>query len=245
MCNMIACLVDRDAKVHAKNGVHSHSKIAKICRVNEDKCLRYEYRLATRRLFQDFTIDEAPFWPKQSHDQAAQRFFDGCAGTPEKLIAYVKKGNWDEEALPDLLTGLASVKFDEVCADAEAKYEKVCNVAEAKYEKVCDAAEAKFDKARAAAEAKRCKARAAAEAKLCKARTTTEAQFDKAFDAAQAQFNKACNAAEAKRDKACDAAEAKCDKARATAEVQFNKVSIPIWIKLFRDPANRIKIWQK
>ncbi len=169
MCNVISCLVNRSAKVYAKDGEHSHSKIALIFKVNEDRCLRYEFRLVTRTLFQDFTMDGAPFEAKQSHDQAAQSFFDECAGTPEKLMAYVQRGNWYRNILSDLLTGSARVEYDKADASALAEYNKASIAAWVKYYKVRDAAEAKYDKASAVARAKYDKAIAGVWAKYDKA----------------------------------------------------------------------------
>ncbi len=95
MCQLISCLVSRRGKVFAVDGVHSHSEIAKILKIDEDKHLKYEFHLKERKLFQDFNSDSAPFEAKASHDKAAMDFFEDCAGTPEKLIEFVKRGNWD------------------------------------------------------------------------------------------------------------------------------------------------------
>ena len=118
MCQMISCLVSKTGKVYAVDGVHSHSKIARICRVNEDKCLRYEFDLTTRTLKQDFRMDAAPFEAKQSHDAAAQAFFDAAAGSATTLIAFVRRGNWDEQWLRPLLSAAARTAYAETCAAA-------------------------------------------------------------------------------------------------------------------------------
>ena len=100
---MISCLVPKTGAVYAVDGVVSHSEIARICKVDEDRCLKYEFDLTTRTLEQDFAMDAAPFEAKQSHDAAAQAFFDASAGSATKLIAFVKRGNWNEQYLRPLL----------------------------------------------------------------------------------------------------------------------------------------------
>ena len=73
---MISCLVDQQGKVHAVNGIHSHSEIAEQLGIDQDQCLAYEFDLVKRLLIQDFDMDKAPFEAKASHDQAAQAFFN-------------------------------------------------------------------------------------------------------------------------------------------------------------------------
>jgi hypothetical protein len=121
---MISCLVSKTGKVYAKDGVHSHSAIATACKVDEDRCLKYEFDLVTRTLKQDFDMDAVPFAAKQSHDAAAQGFFDACAGSATKLMAYVRRGNWDSKHLRPLLSAPALKAYDEACASAEKAYDE-------------------------------------------------------------------------------------------------------------------------
>jgi len=151
MCQMISCLVDVTGKVYAVDGVHSHSAIAARCGVDEDKCLKYEFDLTTRKLKQDFNMDRAPFAAKQSHDEAAQRFVDDCAGTPTKLIAYVKRGNWLPYYLLPLLTAPARAEYERVTAPARAEYGRVAAPTWAEYGRVAAAAEAEYGRVTAAA----------------------------------------------------------------------------------------------
>jgi hypothetical protein len=118
MCQMISCLVSKAGKVYAKDGVHSHSDIAGAFKIDEDRHLKYEFVLTTRLLKQDFEMDAAPFAAQQSHDEAAQRFFDQCAGTPRKLRVYVKRGNWLPDYLLPLLNAPARKAYAEACATA-------------------------------------------------------------------------------------------------------------------------------
>ena len=124
MCRMISCLVSVTGKVYAVDGIRSHSKIAATCGVNEDRQLKYEFDLTTRTLKQDFSMDAAPFAAKASHDAAAQRFFDKCAGNAKLLIAYVKRGNWDDEYLSPLLEAPALKAYDEAEAQAQKAYDE-------------------------------------------------------------------------------------------------------------------------
>jgi hypothetical protein len=229
---MISCLVDRRGRVHAKDGVHSHAAIAVACGVDEDGCLKYEYDLVKRRLVQDW--EEAPFEAKQSHDAAAQTFFDECAGDAQRLLAYVKRGNWDGAMLPKLLTNAA-----------RAKYDKVCDLAWAEYYKVCDAARAECDKVRDAAWAKRDKYCAAAEAECDEVCDAAWAEYYKVRDAAWEEYHKVCNVAWAECNKACAAALAKYCKVRDAALAECNKACAKGWARLFSNKANRIEGWRR
>ena len=150
MCYMISCLVGRSGKVYAFDGVHSHSEIAERAKINEDKYLKYEYRIASKELIQDFNMDSTPFKPKQSHDQAAMAFFEECCGTPKKLIAFVKRGNWDENELLPLLNKDSQKKLNSACDAAWKEYYSIRAVALKKYESekeysaACTAAEKKY-----------------------------------------------------------------------------------------------------
>jgi hypothetical protein len=124
MCRMISCLVSVTGKVYAADGIHSHSEIATHFGIPEDKHLRYEFDLPKRTLVQDFNMDFAPFAAKASHDAAAQRFFDKCAGTPVLLMAFVKRGNWSEEYLRPLLSAPAQKAYDEALAPAWKAYDE-------------------------------------------------------------------------------------------------------------------------
>ena len=137
MCQMISCLVSKAGKVYAVDGVHSHSEIATRCNVDEDKCLKYEFNLQTQTLKQDFNMDCAPFAAKQSHDEAARRFFDACAGTPRKLRAYVKRGNWLPDDLLPLLTAPAQKAYCEACATAGKAYNEARATAGKAHNEAC------------------------------------------------------------------------------------------------------------
>ena len=119
---MISCLVDRVGKVYAKDCVHSHSQLAVALGIDEDKCLKYEFDLAKRELVQDFGC--APFEARASHDKAALEFFSECAGTSEKLIEYVERGNWDKDSLLPLLMAPAQLAYDEAKAPAQLAYDE-------------------------------------------------------------------------------------------------------------------------
>ena len=151
MCQMISCLVSKAGKVYAKNGVHSHSAIAEAFKIDEDRHLKYEFVLTTRTLKQDFEMDAAPFAAKQSHDEAAQRFFDQCAGTPMKLIAYVKRGNWLPDYLLPLLTATARKAYGEAWATAGKAFDEAIAPAGKAYDEAIATAQKAFDEAVATA----------------------------------------------------------------------------------------------
>lgn len=147
MCQMISILVGHDGTVYAVDGVHSHSEIATRCGVNEDKCLRYEFDLKKRQLKQDFNMDMAPFEAKQSHDAAAQRFFDQCAGDADTLIAFVKRGNWRDVDLRPLLLAQAREAFNEARAPAWNAFEEAVAAARKAYDEAVAAACNAYDEA--------------------------------------------------------------------------------------------------
>jgi hypothetical protein len=186
MSEMISCLVNRKCKVYTQDGVHSHSGLAKIFGIKQDKCLAYEFDLVERQLVQDFDMDGVPFKPKASHDLAAQEFFNRCAGTPERLIAYVRRGNWDDALLSLLLTFVAWKKLDGVLDAADKRYNKTIDVADKKCSKALV--------------------------------VSTVQEYTLAYK----KYKKVVAAAEKRYDKAC----------------------MQAWVKLFRNPRNRIPAWR-
>ena len=223
MCHMPSCLVDVRARVYAVNGVHSHSEIATNFRLDEDRCLRYEFDLRTRTLVQDFATDRAPFEAKQSHDQAAQAWFNTIVGTPELLMDYVMKGNWIERDLKPLLT----VEAEKICTATLAESRKIYDTTLAESRKICAAtlAEARkiYDAARA--EARKTCGAARAEAEKIYVATCTEAE--KIYDAAFVEAWKICAATLAESRKIYGAA------------------FVEAWLQLFANSTNRIEIWQE
>ena len=151
MCIMISCKVGVDGTVYATDGVHSHSAIAEACGIKDDSALNYEFDLVTRTLRQDFTMDAAPFTAKQSHDEAAQRFFDQCAGTPTKLMAYVRRGNFDEQYLLPLLTATAQTAYTAAVAPAQTVHEAAMAPARTAYAAATAPARTAYDAATKAA----------------------------------------------------------------------------------------------
>jgi hypothetical protein len=185
MSEMISCLVNRKCKVYTQDGVHSHSGLAKIFGIKQDKCLAYEFDLVERQLVQDFDMDGVPFKPKASHDLAAQEFFNRCAGTPERLIAYVRRGNWDDALLSLLLTFVAEGKLDKALDAAGKRYDECLNIA-----------------------SKKC---------------------EKALTGPTQKYVLACE---------------EYRKVQAAVEKRYNMACAQAWIKLFRNPRNRIPAWR-
>ncbi|TSC82952.1 MAG: hypothetical protein G01um101419_404 [Parcubacteria group bacterium Gr01-1014_19] len=132
---MISCLVTKDARALGKDGVHSHTKIAAIHGISQDRCLAYEFPLDQRRLHQDFSSTSAPFEAKQSHDQAARSYFKSKVGTPGKLMEYVAKNieNNAWEMLESLLTSKAREIYGFRLTVIDEKLEKSIERAERSY----------------------------------------------------------------------------------------------------------------
>lgn len=225
MCRMISCLVDRRGKVYAADGVHSHSAIAEAHGISQDDCLAYEYHLdkpVSQRLYQDFTIDGAHFKAMASHDQAALNFFHDCASTPERLIAFVLRGNWSDE-LPGLLTPEALVLYRKTIAEAVARYDKTYAEVRAIYSRTYDKALALYNKTCIDAWTLYSK-------KTC---TKAEVLRDKTCDEAFALYEKTRDEAGALHVKTCDEASA-----------LYGKIRDEAWGKFFKDPKNRIPAWR-
>ena len=144
---MISILVGRDGHVYQADGIHSHSALAEHFNLDQDKFLAYEFHLAERELFQDFQMDKVPFKAKASHDQAAQAFFDEAAGTPEKLLAFVRRGNWQARKLTPLLSLEAWKAYDKAYQETWEAYYKACQEAREIYYKAYQKAREVYDKA--------------------------------------------------------------------------------------------------
>ncbi len=223
MCQMIICLVSRDAKVYAKDGVHSHSTLADLFEVDQDQCLSYEFHLDKRKLWQDFKMENASFKAKQSHNQAALSFFNHCAGNPEKLIAFVRRGNWREDELLPLLTPPAQAVYFQDYARSAAVRDKADAVAWAAYNKACAKSQAVCDKADAKA----------------------WAVWFQDYARSAAVRDHACAVAWIANNKArTKTLWAVYEKARAKSQAVCDKAHAVAWAKLFQHPENRIAIWK-
>lgn len=238
MCHMISCLVGSDARVYAKDGVHSHTEIAQALGLREDRCLKYEFRLKTKTLFQDFSMDSAPFEAKKSHDDAAQAFFDKCASTPEKLVAFVRRGNFGQNTLGSLLT-----------ESAHGAYCRAKKFHDDAYDKTMASANKAYDKAEASAYRVCDKARASAERRYGRVYRGVWPSTEKVHDRAITSAEKVCRKALASANKVCykavESAGKVCDKAETSADKAYEKAMISTWLKLFSNPDNRIDIWKK
>lgn len=130
MDKMIACLVAANGDIIAVNGEHDHGLMADFCEpeVNANDYLWYWFDLQTRKVECVRGDKEGyilPFEPKQSHDQAAQAFFDTCAETPADLMEYVKAGNWWHQGkqLIPLLTDSAQKIFKAYSAESSKVFD--------------------------------------------------------------------------------------------------------------------------
>ncbi|GEM_PF-2344062 len=216
-------------------------------------CNEYEFYLRNRTL------------TKKSRDTAAQKFFDECAGTPEKLMSYVERGNWDERILTCLLVDPAQVEYHKArdvagveccgaCKAAEVEWINASNAAAVQWNNACGAAGAKYNNAYGAA--------------AVQWNNACDAAFDAysednswdaprgpvipsvmkpyyACDAAREEHHKSCANAVAKQKKADVAARAEYDKACGAALAEYIKACIQNWLRIFANPKNRVKIWEK
>ncbi len=259
MCEMISCLVDREGRVYAKDGVHSHTAIAKALDVDEDRCLKYEFRLVTKRLVQDFFMDCAPFEAKKSHDDAAQAFFDKCASTPERLIAFVKRGNFEEDILFGLLTINARDAYGRAVEILKKKSDRAERLAEKAHSKLYESADREFDKVERIADriyfktvksAKRAYDKVDKAMKLeykldRKTRELAEDTYCKSLEYAERARRKSVGSAEATHRKATESSKKELNKVLALVEKRLNKVKKLAWIELFSKSGNRIDTWKK
>ena len=195
MCRMISILVGRNGHVYQADGIHSHSELAEHFKINQDKFLAYEFHLDKRELFQDWKMDKVPFEAKASHDQAAQAFFDEAAGTPEKLIAFVHRGNWQVTELLPLLSLKARKTYDKASQEAWKAYDKTCQEAWEAHDKTCQEAEKTYYKACQKAEKTYNKAYQEAEETYDKVNQEAEETYNKAYQEALKAHDKACQEA--------------------------------------------------
>lgn len=210
--NTFSCLVTKDGQVLAADGVHSHAKLAELHEVNEDNCLRYDFGLNRREILPLF--DRGLVNVNLRCDVAARRFFDDCVGTPERLIAYVKRGNFHKH-LGLLLKGFA-------CGECL---------------KIEDVFRAGYEHWRAVIQADRNAQFAMADADYYQAvgrfgynirfASHIAAVYDEAIVDAWNKY---------------DALSAEFSPAQCLADC--NQAIAPVWLDLFADPKNRIKIWR-
>ena len=257
MCKMISCLVSRDYKVFAANGLHSHSEIAEKLCLDEDKYLKYEYPLSEHKfpineenLKQDWEMDKAPFEAKAGHDNAALYFIRQCAETPEKLIAFVRKDNWDEGQLVSLLTDPARAEYNKVRSSALAEYKKVESPAIAEYKKVQDPAFTEYkkvqgpawteyDKVRGLALAEYNKACSSAFTEYKKVQGLAFTEYEKVHSSAWTEYNKVRSLALAEYKKVQGPAFTEYEKVRSSAIAEYEKACIEFWCQLFEKAENR------
>lgn len=277
MCRMISALVDRDGGVYSSI-LHDHFAIVNLNfllkylrkdpRLLDDPRLLfvYEFHLDTRTLYKGcggrFVRDpisrilrreEGDYWMNQSeakelHDQAAMAFFNDCAGTPEKLIAFVLHNNWDKEELLKLLTPEAMVLYNNICEEASALYRKNEAAIEDRRQnalaKIEDLCKKNLAKAWALYE------------ETC--RKAKPPWYKRIFN--WASYRRKCREAYAlylktkisQESQACDEITrikkiAKKDfDGKDFDERYFLYLHSPVnaWVKLFQDPKNRIPIWR-
>jgi len=219
MHEMISFLVDREANIYAQNGVCKSWEIAKIFGINQRECLVGQFDLVNRVLY--FT--DSSFRVMSNHASAAKEFFTKCAGTPESLIAFVERGNWDGNVLPLLLNIEARRLFFlemeptrklqlEAIELARNVHEEAIVNADMGHQEAVDLARKKYTRDQHYLEADTVYDRSVISAK--KSRRESELLEHNSYDEAVESARKA-----------------------------YNETAIKIWTQFFRDVDNRIKIW--
>jgi hypothetical protein len=92
----IACVVDEQGHLSAEGALNA---LDPQMRLFADNCVKYEYDLATRT----FVRSPSDRDPLSTQDRTARDFFERCAGTPEKLMAFATNGTLDRISLARLL----------------------------------------------------------------------------------------------------------------------------------------------
>jgi hypothetical protein len=92
----ISCVVDEHGHLAAQRALNG---VDPQVRLFAEKCVKYEYDLVTRTPVRIPSNRD----PLSSQDWTAGDFFERCAGTPEKLMAFAGKGTLDRMSLAALL----------------------------------------------------------------------------------------------------------------------------------------------
>jgi hypothetical protein len=115
----ILCLVDELGHASAGGDIKA---LDPHVRPLADNCLKYEYDVATRKSVRTPSNRDPLF----TWDWAAANFFDQCAGTPEKLMAFARKGALDSVSLARLLRPDKRQTYLDACGLIEKGIVKAC-----------------------------------------------------------------------------------------------------------------------
>jgi hypothetical protein len=115
----ISCRVDTHGHLSAGAAINA---LAPHSRLFADICPNYQYDLATRR---QVRTPPDPY-PLLTQDWHAGDFFDQCAGTPEKLMAFARKGVLEKMALAELLRPEPRQTYLDACGIIEEAIVDAC-----------------------------------------------------------------------------------------------------------------------
>src|SRR3984893_16692075 len=115
----ILCLVDELGRASAGGDIKA---LDPDVRPFADHCLKYEYDVATRTSVRT-PSDRDPLF---TWDWAAAEFFDRCAGTPEKLMAFARKGVLANTSLARLLRPDKRQTYVDACGIIEKGIVTAC-----------------------------------------------------------------------------------------------------------------------
>lgn len=103
MCSpKLSFLMNKVKKIFHKDGIQSHSTLAKHFGVDEDKLLKVDYDWTTKTIDvygdNEEQNETCAFTPKVSHYNAIESFINEKVGTKEKLKRWLKL-NWNDKEI--------------------------------------------------------------------------------------------------------------------------------------------------
>lgn len=222
----IPCLVDQDGKVFGTDGARQHAEIARSHNVCEDQCLRYGFDLKRREpiaLF-DRRLVNVGLWK----DDIAEWFFEDLVGTPDRLIAYVKRGNFHED-LVSLLSAFPRGECLKIKNEIETKYENILIFNKEVRDVMFATANRDYDRALT--------------------HIQSVIPFDNGVNVWGEWIDYHASDEAARRDEIIAKAwsiyemlTSQCNPADCL--VEYERVVAPVWLEFFANPKNRIEIWR-
>ena len=132
MCSpKFSFLVDRNGKAYYKDGILSHTQLAKEFGVDEDRVLKGEFDWREGKFSENNPIqwDSTPFQPKQSHNDAADSLVEELFSTADTFIAWVLKNGQpilEFKGFEKILKQQAWAEYEKVKQQAWAEYIRTC-----------------------------------------------------------------------------------------------------------------------
>jgi hypothetical protein len=115
----ISCVVDAHGRLAAESDINAPNPER---RPFEGECMKYEYDLATRTSVRTPSDRD----PLSTQDRTAGDFFDRCAGTPDKLMAFARQGTLDRISLARLLRPEQMQTYLDACERIDKAVVEAC-----------------------------------------------------------------------------------------------------------------------